>query len=930
MTKSILLTSSFIILLFFKIQAQVDKSTLESHFRSGNAPGQSEFYDLINSCYNYSIDKGLIIETGTNSLRAEVTMDLLKKMLTDTARKNQQLLNAQFQTIQQHIDSSRNSFDTKLFLLETALQDTSGVLRQRIKILEENLIFKHEADSLKFRVLLSDLEKMMITKIDSLSVIQNANKEYQDLRMTTIETAHNILSDTVNKMKIKLDTLNYSEHNFTQNLKLKLDNIENGATRSDNNFADSLVTKLLNIEQNANNYQLPMTSHAKLGGVQLSGDFVLFDGKVFSALDPEKIDRWYATDTILNDWGNTLTSGQKWTKVRMKIPTGNVDAEGKKIYDFGEFNPPYKFIYDDLETSYYEYNGTDSSNVILGEHEKQKFFRGTKNTLIGHKSGYNLFDGGQENVIIGHEAGLSSVNVSNNVFIGSQSGQNIQAGADNEGEMNVAIGSHAMSGRNNNEESLALGFASMELGEQKASIAIGTKAMQNNSGENNIAIGYEAANSDEGSNNQQNINVGYRSGYSNINAQRNISIGDSTAFNNLSGKGNLFIGHGSGKSNTLGGNLFIGHDIGDNGSNKMLIGNNAKVLISGDFNSGEVNIDELSTSSIKIGSEHEVINSSAQFVGVGGVFTDSIDAKAKLNAAGVEIISKNGAILTERYALKSHQHKPVDFSTDASHRFVSDSEKSTWNNKVDKVPGKGLSSSDFTTILKTKLSGVEYGANKYTHPANHSASMIVTDANHQFVSETEKSIWTAGKIPIGGIIMWTGSSVPEGWALCDGSSHEGKTTPDLRGRFIVGSYPGKIAFEVGKSGGFVGQSPNTFTTTSNVGHSHNNKTGEYLLSVRDIPSHKHLFKNYFFVENSGQSEQRVSSSYSYETIEKGLGSGNNDSDNNRVFYKSMYTEAYGAVSTSQNAHTHSISSDGQHAHTITIPYYALAYIMRVK
>ncbi|MBI4325506.1 MAG: tail fiber protein [Chloroflexi bacterium] len=40
-----------------------------------------------------------------------------------------------------------------------------------------------------------------------------------------------------------------------------------------------------------------------------------------------------------------------------------------------------------------------------------------------------------------------------------------------------------------------------------------------------------------------------------------------------------------------------------------------------------------------------------------------------------------------------------------------------------------------------------------------------------------------GTIPLGGIIMWSGSSVPDGWALCNGQNG----TPDLRNRFIVGS-----------------------------------------------------------------------------------------------------------------------------------------------
>lgn len=43
-----------------------------------------------------------------------------------------------------------------------------------------------------------------------------------------------------------------------------------------------------------------------------------------------------------------------------------------------------------------------------------------------------------------------------------------------------------------------------------------------------------------------------------------------------------------------------------------------------------------------------------------------------------------------------------------------------------------------------------------------------------------------GTIPLGGIIMWSGTTPPSGWALCDGSTQNSILTPDLRGRFIVG------------------------------------------------------------------------------------------------------------------------------------------------
>ena len=60
------------------------------------------------------------------------------------------------------------------------------------------------------------------------------------------------------------------------------------------------------------------------------------------------------------------------------------------------------------------------------------------------------------------------------------------------------------------------------------------------------------------------------------------------------------------------------------------------------------------------------------------------------------------------------------------------------NDKVDKVTGKGLSTNDYTTTEKNKLAGIETGANKYTHPDTHPASMITQDSTHRFVSDTEK------------------------------------------------------------------------------------------------------------------------------------------------------------------------------------------------
>lgn len=63
--------------------------------------------------------------------------------------------------------------------------------------------------------------------------------------------------------------------------------------------------------------------------------------------------------------------------------------------------------------------------------------------------------------------------------------------------------------------------------------------------------------------------------------------------------------------------------------------------------------------------------------------------------------------------------------------------------KVDKVAGKGLSTEDYTSEQKAKLAGISSGANNYQHPATHPASMIVQDATHRFITDAERSAWNA-------------------------------------------------------------------------------------------------------------------------------------------------------------------------------------------
>ena len=114
---------------------------------------------------------------------------------------------------------------------------------------------------------------------------------------------------------------------------------------------------------------------------------------------------------------------------------------------------------------------------------------------------------------------------------------------------------------------------------------------------------------------------------------------------------------------------------------------------------------------------------------------------------------------------------------------------------------------------KTKLDGIAAGANAYTHPANHPASIITQDASNRFVTDTEKATWNAGVVPTGVVLYFARSTPPANFLKCNGAAvsrttyaalfavvgvgfgaGDGSTTfnlPDLRAEFIRGADDGR-------------------------------------------------------------------------------------------------------------------------------------------
>jgi microcystin-dependent protein len=143
-------------------------------------------------------------------------------------------------------------------------------------------------------------------------------------------------------------------------------------------------------------------------------------------------------------------------------------------------------------------------------------------------------------------------------------------------------------------------------------------------------------------------------------------------------------------------------------------------------------------------------------------------------------------------------------------------------------------------------------------------------------------------VPIGGIIMWSGSveTIPSSWALCNGANG----TPNLQDKFLVGAGSG---YAVGATGGSA--------NATLVSHSHT------ATSTVSDPGHQHQWG---VDDNIGAQG----------------GNGNPDSNPGNVYNGRVTTRNTTDITVST-----SISTEGSSATNANLPpYYALAFIMRVS
>lgn len=175
-----------------------------------------------------------------------------------------------------------------------------------------------------------------------------------------------------------------------------------------------------------------------------------------------------------------------------------------------------------------------------------------------------------------------------------------------------------------------------------------------------------------------------------------------------------------------------------------------------------------------------------------------------------------------------------------------------------------------------------------------------------------KALVGKGSTPVGSIIMWSGSTPPAGWALCDGQLAAGIRTPDLRGRFLVGVGDG------------VGLTPRT---TGDTG-------GEefHALSIAEMPAHDH------FLDPPSQA-MGDAGWHTHEYL-SGVGSSANPWVTTGAWWASGAVGGFKWTKSTTQAgdHAHVVdpppldsgAAGGGQPHNNMPPFYVLAFIMRVQ
>jgi hypothetical protein len=204
-------------------------------------------------------------------------------------------------------------------------------------------------------------------------------------------------------------------------------------------------------------------------------------------------------------------------------------------------------------------------------------------------------------------------------------------------------------------------------------------------------------------------------------------------------------------------------------------------------------------------------------------------------------------------------------------------------------------------------------------------------------------------LPIGTILMWYGSvaTIPSGWSICNGSNG----TPNLTGSFVL--HADGSTYVPSQTGGAASVTPTTSTagqhdhtgvdglagghtptgvTDTQGSHDHTGDTGATALSVAQLPAHNHP-EMVSSVPGPGGNPTTPTGGGGNGAVDAALDTDYTGSGEAHVHTISTDgAHAHNLVVNAIPNHQHTISEDGSHTHTVTVatmpPFYALCYIMK--
>ena len=207
---------------------------------------------------------------------------------------------------------------------------------------------------------------------------------------------------------------------------------------------------------------------------------------------------------------------------------------------------------------------------------------------------------------------------------------------------------------------------------------------------------------------------------------------------------------------------------------------------------------------------------------------------------------------------------------------------------------------------------VNFGNNLSVSPLSLGAVTVHASQNFTGVV-TATSFNGDGVVPSGAILMYTGTTAPAGWVLCDDSTAaQNAGAPDLRDRFIVGAYPtgGSSTYPNLTKDSTGGSANATLVRHSHTVNSHTHGDGTY--AAASSGSHNHSYTVRLANVNNDNDEANSSCSTANSTQT----TGNSGAHTHNVSGTS------GAASPGTN-------QQGASADNANLPpYYALCFIMK--